>query len=68
LLHIARRTRRIALESAVGGIVLSLVGMSFAAVGWLPALAGAVAQEVIDILAVVNALRTAAGPTNPTDY
>jgi P-type E1-E2 ATPase len=57
LLHIARRTRRIALESAVGGMVLSMVGMGFAAVGWLPPTMGAVTQEIIDLAAVLNALR-----------
>ena len=57
LLHIGRRMRRIALESAVGGMSLSGVGMLLAAFGWLPPLGGAVAQEVIDLAAVLNALR-----------
>jgi P-type E1-E2 ATPase len=68
LLHIARRTRRIALQSAVGGIVLSLIGMGVAAGGWLPALAGAIAQEVIDAAAIINALRTAGRSGTLTDY
>jgi P-type E1-E2 ATPase len=59
LIHISRRMRRIALESAVGGMVLSMVGMGFAAVGWLSPVAGAVAQEAIDVAAVLNALRVA---------
>ena len=59
LIHISRRMRRIALESAVGGMVLSVVGMGFAAGGWLSPVAGAVAQEAIDVAAVLNALRVA---------
>jgi heavy metal translocating P-type ATPase len=68
LMHISRRLRRILLESAVGGIALSLVGMGFAAVGYLAPAAGAILQEVIDVLAVVNALRVAFPPKTLTDY
>lgn len=57
LVHIGRRMRRIALESALGGMLLSLIGMLLAAWGLLPPIAGAVAQEVIDLLAVLNAVR-----------
>ena len=57
LLHIGRRMRRIALESALGGMILSAVGMAFAAAGALPAVWGAVAQEIIDLAAVLNAVR-----------
>ena len=57
LIHVGRRMRRIALESAVGGMAVSMVGMAFAAIGWLTPVAGAVAQEAIDLLAVLNALR-----------
>jgi P-type E1-E2 ATPase len=57
LIHIGQRMRRIALQSAVGGMGLSLVGAGFAAVGWLPPLLGALAQELIDLAAVLNALR-----------
>ena len=59
LIHISRRMRRIALESAVGGMILSIAGMAFAAAGWLSPVAGAVAQEAIDLAAVLNALRVA---------
>ncbi len=58
-LHIGGRLRRIALESALGGMALSLAGMALAATGHLPPLAGAVGQEVIDLLAVLNAVRVA---------
>jgi heavy metal translocating P-type ATPase len=67
-LHIGRRLRTVALQSAVGGIVLSLGGMGLAAVGLLPPVAGAVLQEVIDVLAVLNALRVGFTPKVLTDY
>ena len=59
LMHIGRRMRRIALQSAVGGMALSAAGMLLAAAGYLPPVAGAIAQEVIDVAAVLNALRVA---------
>lgn len=68
LLHIGQRMRTIALQSAIGGMVLSLIGMFFAAGGYLPPVAGAVFQEVIDIFAVLNALRASLPPRNRTDY
>ncbi len=68
LMHIGRRMRRIALQSAVGGMALSVVGMLFAAAGYLPPVAGAITQEAIDVLAVVNALRVAITPKVLTDY
>ena len=61
-MHISRRMRSIALQSAVGGMVLSVAGMAFAAFGYLTPVAGAIGQEVIDVLAVVNALRAAFPP------
>lgn len=68
LIHLSYRLRRVALQSAIGGMLLSGVGMVFAAVGLLSPVAGAVAQEVIDLLAVLNALRTARQPAAPTDF
>ena len=67
-MHISRRMRALALQSAVGGMVLSVVGMAFAAFGHLPPVAGAVAQEIIDVLAVANALRVALPPKSLIDY
>jgi heavy metal translocating P-type ATPase len=61
-MHISRRMRRIALQSAVGGMALSMVGMAFAATGHLSPVNGAIAQEIIDVLAVLNALRAALPP------
>ena len=66
--HISRRLRTIALQSAIGGMALSLIGMAAAAAGLLSPVAGAIAQEVIDVLAVVNALRVAIPPRSLTDY
>lgn len=54
---IARRSRRIALQSAVVGMVLSLIAMGFAAAGRLPPTAGALLQEAIDLAVILNALR-----------
>jgi heavy metal translocating P-type ATPase len=68
LLHIGRRMRSIALESAIGGMGLSVIGMLIAAAGYLPPVAGAITQEVIDVLAVLNALRAALPPRSLSDY
>jgi P-type E1-E2 ATPase len=68
LIHIGARMRRIALQSALGGMVLSIVGMILAASGYLPPVAGAIAQELIDVLAVVNALRAAWPPKSLVDF
>jgi heavy metal translocating P-type ATPase len=65
--HISRRMRRIALQSAVGGMALSVAGMLLASIGYLPPVAGAVLQEVIDLAAVANALRAAWRPKALTD-
>ncbi len=58
----------IALQSAVGGMALSVVGMLLAAAGHLPPVAGAIVQEVIDVVAVLNALRVAIPPRALSDY
>jgi heavy metal translocating P-type ATPase len=61
-MHISRRMRIIALQSAVGGMALSVIGMAFAATGHLSPVSGAIIQEMIDVLAVLNALRAAFPP------
>lgn len=66
--HLGRRLRAIALQSAVGGIALSAAGMVVAAFGLLPPVGGAITQEVIDVAAVLNALRAAFRPRSLTDY
>jgi heavy metal translocating P-type ATPase len=67
-LHISRRMRAIALQSAVGGMALSVAGMIIAAFGHLPPVAGAISQEVIDVVVVLNALRAAWPPKSLTDF
>jgi heavy metal translocating P-type ATPase len=68
LMHIGQRMRKIALQSAVGGMAASIIAMLIAAAGFLPPVAGAITQEVIDVFAVVNALRVALPPSSLTDY
>jgi heavy metal translocating P-type ATPase len=68
LFHIGRRLRNVALQSAVGGMAASLVGMGFAAAGLLPPAAGALLQEAIDVVAVLNALRVSWDPGSLSDY
>ena len=68
LFHIGRRMRTIALQSAVGGMVLSILGMLLAAGGLLQPVGGAVMQEIIDVAAILNALRTAFMPRSLVDY
>jgi len=50
------------LNLSMGGMALSVGGMMLAAAGWLTPVEGAVAQEVIDVAAVLNALRAAIPP------
>lgn len=59
LIHIGRRMKRVALQSAVGGMALSLIGMAAAATGHLSPVVGAAAQEIVDVAAILNALRVA---------
>lgn len=61
-LHISKRMRMIALQSALGGMLLSVIGMFFAAFGFLPPVAGAISQEIIDVFAILNSLRTIRKP------
>jgi heavy metal translocating P-type ATPase len=68
LFHIGRRMRRIALQSAVGGMALSVAGMVFAGLGYLSPVTGAIIQEIIDVLAVLNALRAAIPPKTLSDF
>ena len=67
-IHISRRMRTVALQSAVGGMLLSLAGMAFAATGHLSPVAGAILQEIIDVLAVLNSLRAAFPPKVISDF
>src|ERR1019366_2052244 len=60
-IRIARRSRRIALESVILGIGLSVIAMIAAAFGLLPPVAGAILQELIDVAVILNALRALGG-------
>ena len=68
LIHIGRRMRRIALQSALGGMALSMIGMGLAAFGWLRPIEGAIAQEIIDLAAVLNAVRVSIPSKHLTDF
>jgi heavy metal translocating P-type ATPase len=64
---IAQRTRRIALQSVIVGMGLSIVAMGVAAAGYLPPVAGALVQEAIDVAVILNALRALRGPRGVAD-
>lgn len=68
LMHIGRRMRSIALLSAVGGMALSVAGMIAAAFGFLAPVEGAIAQEIIDLAAVLNAVRVVLPVHKMTDF
>jgi heavy metal translocating P-type ATPase len=59
--HIGRRSLFIARQSVLTGMGLSLAAMGVAAFGYLPPLAGAIFQEVIDLAVILNALRALRG-------
>jgi heavy metal translocating P-type ATPase len=54
---IAQRARHIAVESIIAGMGLSALAMLAATAGWLAPVPAAIAQEVIDVLVILNALR-----------
>ncbi|MGE3868845.1 MAG: heavy metal translocating P-type ATPase, partial [Pseudorhodoplanes sp.] len=58
---IAKRSRRIAIESVVVGLGLSGAGMIAAAFGYLTPVQGALLQEIIDVAVIMNALRALGG-------
>lgn len=62
---IGRRTMRIARQSVLSGIGLSVCGMALAAAGWLAPVAGAIFQEAIDVAVILNALRALVGEPAP---
>ncbi len=67
LMHIGARMRKIALQSVIGGMGLSIIAMIIAAFGYLDPVAGAIVQEVIDVVAILNALRMAIPPKTLSD-
>lgn len=68
LIHLSLATRKIILQSAIGGMALSIIGMGFAAAGYISPVVGAILQEIIDILAIINALRLIWGTKIETDF
>ena len=59
--RIGKDTVRVALQSIWLGIGLSVVLMVVAAFGLIPATAGAISQEVVDLVTILNALRAIGG-------
>lgn len=57
VIAIARRTVRVATQSVWVGIGLSTALMVVAAFGFLPAILGALLQEAVDVLTILNGLR-----------
>ncbi|WP_261392813.1 heavy metal translocating P-type ATPase [Rhodococcus sp. BP22] len=55
--RIGQRTMHVALQSIWIGIALSVGLMLVAATGSIPAVVGALSQEVVDLVVIVNALR-----------
>ena len=55
--RIAQRSRSIAFQSMSVGMGLSIAAMAAAAAGFLVPVAGAILQELIDVLVILNALR-----------
>jgi hypothetical protein len=62
VVRIAKRSRHIAVQSVVAGMGLSGAAMLVAALGYLPPLAGALLQEAIDVVVILNALRALRSP------
>ncbi|CAB4868603.1 unannotated protein [freshwater metagenome] len=60
-IRLGRRTLRIARQSVLWGIGLSVAAMGIAAAGYLPPVAGALLQEAIDVAVILNALRVLRG-------
>ncbi|MGD2059744.1 MAG: heavy metal translocating P-type ATPase [Acidimicrobiia bacterium] len=64
---IAQRSRSIAVQSVVIGMGLSLIAMTVATFGLLVPIVGALVQEGIDVVAILNALRALGGKTPGQD-
>ena len=57
LIKISQKTMGIALQSIFIGMSLSIIAMFFALLGFIPPISGAILQEAIDVLVILNALR-----------
>jgi len=67
LLHLSIKMRRIVLQSAIGGMLLSFIAIGFAAFGKITPVQGALIQELIDVVAILNSLRLLWGNGIDTD-
>lgn len=67
LFHIGRRMKLIAMQSAIGGMAVSIIGMGLAAFGFITPVMGALIQEGIDVVAILNSLRASVGPKALSD-
>ncbi|MFV0484718.1 MAG: heavy metal translocating P-type ATPase [Candidatus Saccharimonadales bacterium] len=56
-ISIAKRTTKVAKESVIGGMILCIILMVFASFGFIPVIVGALIQEGMDVLSILNALR-----------
>ncbi|MEI7742587.1 MAG: heavy metal translocating P-type ATPase [Chloroflexota bacterium] len=65
-IRIARRSRFIAIQSVVVGMVLSIIAMLVATTGLLAPVYGAMIQEAIDVIVILNALRALGGGLEKT--
>ena len=61
-IEISRRTMRIARQSIWAGLGISAAGMVLAALGYIPPIAGAATQELVDLAVIMNALRASRAP------
>lgn len=57
LIHISIITRKIILQCAYGGMIFSVIGMIFASLGMISPSQGAIFQQIIDFVAILNGLR-----------
>lgn len=57
VVQVSHKTVKIALQSIWMGIIISVGLMLVAAFGYLPAVAGALLQEIVDLVAILSALR-----------
>jgi heavy metal translocating P-type ATPase len=65
-IRVARRSRTIAVQSVVVGMGLSIGAMLVAMTGAVPPVIGAILQEAIDVVVILNALRALGGGLEKT--
>ncbi|GDX36191.1 metal-transporting ATPase [Alphaproteobacteria bacterium] len=68
LFHISIAMRKIILQSAVGGMLFSLIGMIIAGYGYISPAQGAILQQIIDVIAIANALRLTFNNSITSDF